>query len=467
MKKILTLLFLFSYLIFPLKAQNWTAFDSTMTNNFVTSFIEFQNELYVTGLFTEIGDVPTNFIAKWNGDSWEPVGEGLDDWGHGFTIDNNLLFVAQYQRSQGTNRIKYWDGRNWDYVSGDFTIDGFNFYNIIYDIVSYNNQLVCIGEFRQVDGVEVNGVAIQNGDVWEPAGTGFSDPFPIPGSNGLLFPHDAIVFENELIVGGNFRKANDSIQVNGIARWDGSTWKPMGKGFDAVVYGLGIYNGELYAGGEFTSSNDTPLGGIAKWDGEDWIDVGTETNGWVHTFKEIDGNLYIGGGFTNYTNELDSDVACGNILMFDGNDWQNLNGGANSYVEAIIKFQDKILVGGDFSLVQDTIAASRLALWDDGIEEPIDTTFVNLLEVSSSNNIVLSPNPSLNDIHLSFELIENSLISLEIFDMLGQQRQTIYDGNLQNGNHHFTIDLKKLSSGNYFIQIKKRDNYNILPFTKS
>jgi len=241
----------------------------------------------------------------------------------------------------------------------------------------------------------------------------------------------------------------------------------MGNGFDAVVYGLGIYNGELYAGGEFTSSNDTPLGGIAKWDGENWISVGTQTNGWVHTFKEIDGNLYIGGGFTNHTNELDLDVACGNILMFDGNDWQNLNGGANSYVEAIIKFQDKILVGGDFSLVQDTIAASRLALWDDGIEEPIDTTFVNLLEVSSSNNIVLSPNPSLNDIHLSFELIENSLIGLEIFDMLGQQRQTIYDGNLQNGNHHFTIDLKKLSSGNYFIQIKKRDNYNILPFTKS
>ena len=93
-----------------------------------------------------------------------------------------------------------------------------------------------------------------------------------------------VVFDDgsgpELYAGGFFLMANGE-RVNGIARWDGSGWHPVGEGFGvsdyldiARVKALAVFNGELYAGGFIDSVGGAPVNGIARWDGSTWSALG-------------------------------------------------------------------------------------------------------------------------------------------------------------------------------------------------
>jgi len=43
-----------------------------------------------------------------------------------------------------------------------------------------------------------------------------------------------------------------------IARWDGSTWSPLGSGLNSEVLALAAYGGKLFAGGFFTTPAAIP-----------------------------------------------------------------------------------------------------------------------------------------------------------------------------------------------------------------
>jgi len=59
-----------------------------------------------------------------------------------------------------------------------------------------------------------------------------------------------IVYNGELIAGGTFPSAG-GVNVNYIARWNGSAWQACGSGMDTYVYALTTYRGDLIAGGRF------------------------------------------------------------------------------------------------------------------------------------------------------------------------------------------------------------------------
>ena len=111
-----------------------------------------------------------------------------------------------------------------------------------------------------------------------------------------MYPHQMVVHDNELWGVGNLRFAG-GVEVNGVAKWDGTTWSALGDGFNSTVYGVGVYNGELFAGGDFTQSGTQTLKRIAKWNGTDWVSpgFGFEPTGpndytFVHTFWKIMGS---------------------------------------------------------------------------------------------------------------------------------------------------------------------------------
>jgi hypothetical protein len=82
-----------------------------------------------------------------------------------------------------------------------------------------------------------------------------------------------------------------------IAKWDGVNWSAVGTGMDTSVFALGVYNGELYAGGLFTQAGGVTAKHIAKWDGTNWSAVGTGTDTTVRAFCVYNGDLYVGGDF--------------------------------------------------------------------------------------------------------------------------------------------------------------------------
>jgi hypothetical protein len=141
---------------------------------------------------------------------------------------------------------------------------------------------------------------------WSPLGSGVSGPFPSVRS--------LTVFDDgsgpALYAGGDFTQAGGSPASN-IAKWDGSSWSPLGSGLGASEFSsaeartLTVFDDgtgpSLYAGGSFTQAGGVPAASnIARWDGLLWspLQSGGVSNG-VYALTVFDDGLnpalYAGG----------------------------------------------------------------------------------------------------------------------------------------------------------------------------
>ena len=84
-----------------------------------------------------------------------------------------------------------------------------------------------------------------------------------------------------LYVGGEFTIAG-GVTVNYIAKWDGKAWSALGTGLNDSVYALAVFDADgegpsppaLYAGGAFTAAGNLSASHIARWNGTSWFPVG-------------------------------------------------------------------------------------------------------------------------------------------------------------------------------------------------
>ncbi|NBQ15065.1 MAG: hypothetical protein EBU31_10785, partial [Proteobacteria bacterium] len=124
---------------------------------------------------------------------------------------------------------------------------------------------------------------------------------PVDGVAGM----DGVVYalaarsNGDLFAGGLFTVAG-SVRVNGVARWNGSAWLPLGSGVNASVNELALLpNGDLVAGGAFTTAGGVAASRIARWDGAAWSSMGLGTNGSVYALAVLPGgDVVAAGAFT-------------------------------------------------------------------------------------------------------------------------------------------------------------------------
>jgi hypothetical protein len=84
------------------------------------------------------------------------------------------------------------------------------------------------------------------------------------GVAGLVY--SAVVDRSgNLYIGGAFSAVGNTL-ANGVAKWNGSSWSPLGSGM-LSVYALAVSGNTLYAGGWFTKAGETNANYIAQWDG--------------------------------------------------------------------------------------------------------------------------------------------------------------------------------------------------------
>ena len=77
------------------------------------------------------------------------------------------------------------------------------------------------------------------------------------------------VFNGQLIAGGFFTTSGGT-SANCIAAWNGTSWSSLDNGTDVDVLALTIYNSQLIAGGSFKA----PANYIAAWNGSAWYGLG-------------------------------------------------------------------------------------------------------------------------------------------------------------------------------------------------
>jgi hypothetical protein len=181
----------------------------------------------------------------------------------------------------------------------------------------------------------VRGASAQD-DHWLP---GFG--WPYAGIDGEV--HASIVYGGDLIAGGKFNECG-GVETGSIARWDGTSWHPLGEGIDGYVDAFCIYHGDLIAAGLFYRAGSVPANLIARWDGTDWHPLGTGLSGdpdWALSLAVYNDKLIVGGVFSRA-----GGVPVRNVAAWDGHAWSAMGSGLPDPGEALAVWNGTLFAGG-------------------------------------------------------------------------------------------------------------------------
>jgi hypothetical protein len=324
----------------------------------------YNGELIAGGIFASIGGVAANRIARWNGVSWQPLGSGLSDAVQSLTVYNGELVVGGLFQTAGgvaASQIARWNGASWQPLGSGI---GGPSVPQVRCLAVYNGELIAGGQFQTAGGVATNGIARWNGTSWQSVGD---------TSNGSVSLFKMAVHNGELIVGGGIPN------LNGIARWNGQVWQTVGTGVTGpvalmpndpgFVYSLAVHNGELVVGGYFRYAGGILVDGLARWNGTSWQAYGSGASGitnpsWgiVDALTVWQGQLVAAGRFS----AIDG-VPLNRIGRYDGVTWHPFGAGVSlfdpgAHVPALETFHGALIMGGFFSAAGG-LALPNLARW--------------------------------------------------------------------------------------------------------
>ena len=344
--------------------------------------------LYAGGIFGSAGGEAAKAIARWDGSEWSPVGGGIPGTSNAvfdvFSFDDGsgpALYAGGFFQSAGgvaANNVAKWDGAEWFPLGAG--ADGIVRAFASYDDGSGNGpELYIAGRFETAGGLIVNNVARWDGSQWSALGDGITG-----GKNVHNKLWSMTVFDDgsgeALYVSGNFTTAG-GIPASGVARWDGISWSPVGLGFPVhrfeTVYALVVYDDgtgpSLYAGGSFDVAGKVEVNGLARWDGKEWSPVGGGTDGVVVALDVFDDGidevpaLYAGGIFF-----MAGNVAANHIARWNGRNWSSVGAGMGGdifpAVWALRSFDDgsgtgpALFAGGEFTTAGGQ-SSSHIAKW--------------------------------------------------------------------------------------------------------
>jgi len=261
--------------------------------------------LYAGGRFTTAGAVPATNIAKWDGSAWSALGSGMSFYPYDAYVNalavsgTNLYAGGRFTTAGGVsaNCIAKWDGNTWSPLGSGTGGSTYPEWNDVYALVVSGTDLYAGGAFVATAGVlPANYIAKWNGSAWSALGSGLRNG-NYPGSVSAL-----AVSGTNLYAGGQFTNAG-GLTAHYIAKWNGSAWSALGSGTGGgtypYVYALVVSGTDLYAGGPFTTAGGLPANYIAKWDGSTWSALGSGVNNWVLALAaDGAGHLFVGGEFS-------------------------------------------------------------------------------------------------------------------------------------------------------------------------
>lgn len=349
-------------------------------------------ELYAGGHFDLAGGLPVSRLARWNGSNWLPVGSGVDIAESApsvnalavFDVDGPGLQPArlflggsfQFAGPANANGVASWDGVSFGALSSGLTANG-SFPNVrafgVFDDGS-GARLYAAGLFRtagtataQVDGFNASpflSVARWDGSTWTPLGAGSANNANGVGRALAFFDDDANGLPS-LFVGGQFTAAGAGA-THGVAKWNGTSWVALGLGrgvggdVHAIVEQGPGAGAPLAVGGSFTTAGSVLANRVALYSdvAQSWQALGVGVDDTVRALEFHAGALHAGGDF-----ETSGGAVARHVARFDGGSWVQVGGGTDGDVHALETFEGTLVAGGSFQHAGPALAGN-VARWN-------------------------------------------------------------------------------------------------------
>ncbi len=305
------------------------------------------DSVYVGGIFQSATNAAVGGLGKWNGTNWSAADASLTSSSSQMLLWGLAASPDGLYAIAAENGVMKWDGTNWVTLGYAGSPGLLSYRPQVYTLLANGSNLLAGGMFNSMSGCPANGVAKWDGSGWSPLGVGVGRTEYPPYVTALA------AGSNMLYVGGAFTAAGD-IAANGIAAWDGANWTPLSTGvFQPYPYAGGVINAlalmgcDLYAGGVFISAGGVNATNIAKWDGTNWTPLAGGLDGAASSMVVNGRDLYVGGSFSHA-----GAVPARNLAKWDGTNWAALGSGAGGAGEAVCVLAangSELFVGGSFA----------------------------------------------------------------------------------------------------------------------
>lgn len=277
----------------------WTS-DAAGFDSWIGSLtVAADGALLASGFFTLANGAVAPFVARNGGAGWRALGGGTDGPVRAMDVlpNGDVVIVGDFSRAGGVTApgVARWNGTQW---YGQYWVQ---------PIVAALTHAPSGEMYAAHSAPQSGSYLVSRGN----GGSAWTALASYPYFNGYVYSVAAMP-NGDVIAGGAFTAVGFT-STSRIARWNGSTWSPLGGGMNQDVRTLRVLaNGNLVAGGAFTSAGGAPAPFVARWNGTSWSALGTGPGATVTALVELpDGDLLAGGEF-----------AGGHALMrWDGTTW--------------------------------------------------------------------------------------------------------------------------------------------------
>jgi len=192
------------------------------------------------------------------------------------------------------------------------------------------------------------------------------------------------------------------VSANGVALWNGSSWLPLGNGVVGTVNAMARSGGSLFVTGDFHASGIQTVNYVARWD------------------------------------------------TGSGGVWSPLGSGLSNIGYAVAVTGNDVYVGGEFTMAGSK-ASFKLARWNPTlVATGVGGQPNGPREFALKQNF---PNPFNPTTAISYQLAAGSVVSLNVYDILGRLVATLVNGYQHQGNYTVRFDASRLASGMYIYRL--------------